>query len=73
MQKKLAFVTQLANDIERTVEGGKMNIKIRHQFSEETAITKLIDFVSKIFKAAGYTFEVRTVSNLIIMEFTDGC
>lgn len=69
--KKLLFVTQLANDVERTVERGKVNIKIRHQFSEEMAITKLVGLLSKVFETAGYVFEVRTVSNLIIMEFVD--
>jgi hypothetical protein len=29
--KKIVYVTQLANDVERTVEGGKINLKIRHQ------------------------------------------
>jgi hypothetical protein len=71
--KKLIFVTQLANDIERTVEKGKINIKIRHQFSEEIAIEKLVELISKLFQAAGYVFEVRTVSNLIIIEFADIC
>lgn len=71
--KRLITVTQLANDIERTVERGKVNIKIRHQFSEETAITKLTEFFSKLFKMAGYTFEIRTISNLIILEFVETC
>ncbi|MHC1756079.1 MAG: hypothetical protein AB9861_11735 [Methanosarcina sp.] len=71
--KKLISVTQLANDIERTVERGKITIKIRHQFSEEIAIEKLVELVSKLFQTAGYIFEVRTVSNLIIIKFADAC
>lgn len=71
--KQLIFVTQLANSVERTVENGKTNIKIRHQFSEEIAIAKLVELFSKLFKTAGYTFEIRTVSNLIILEFTETC
>lgn len=71
--KNLVSVTQLANNVERTFEGGKTSIKFRHQFSEETAVSKLIELVSNLFKAAGYIFEVRTVSNLIILEFTERC
>jgi hypothetical protein len=71
--KKLISVTQLANDIERTVERGKITIKIRHQFSEEIAIKKLVGLVSKLFQTAGYVFEIRTVSNLIIIKFADTC
>lgn len=67
--KKIVTVTQLANDVERAVERGKVNLKIRHQFSEEIAIEKLIALFSKLFLTAGYEFEVRTVSNLIIFEF----
>jgi len=73
ISKKLISVTQLATDVERTVERGKINIKIRHQFSDEIAIEKLIALFSKLFLAAGYTFEARTVSNLIILEFKDPC
>ncbi|AKB20170.1 hypothetical protein MSWHS_3307 [Methanosarcina sp. WWM596] len=73
ISKKLLFITQLANDIERTVEKGKIHIKIRHQFSEEIAIAKLIALFSKLFLAAGHAFEVRTVSNLIILEFKEPC
>ena len=71
--KKLLFVTQLANDVERTVERGKVIIKIRHQFSEEIAIAKLVELLSRLFHIAGHIFEVRTVSNLIIIEFADTC
>lgn len=71
--KRLAFVTQLATDIERVVEKGEISIKIRHQFSEETAIAKLVGLFSKLFQTAGYTIKVRTVSNLIIIEFADAC
>jgi len=71
--KKLLFVTQLANDVERTVERGKVIIKIRHQFSEEIAIAKLVELLSRLLHTAGHIFEVRTVSNLIIIEFVDTC
>lgn len=71
--KRLVSVTQIANDVEKTDERGKISIKIRHQFSEEVAIEKLIAFFSKVFLTAGYEFEVRTVSNLIILEFKDPC
>ncbi len=62
-------VTQLASEIERTSEGGNMYLKIRHQFSDEKVILKLVELFSKVFRAAGYAFEVRTISNLIIFEF----
>ncbi|HOW14906.1 hypothetical protein [Methanosarcina sp.] len=71
--KKLVSVTQIANDVERTVDREKIYIKIRHQFSEEVATGKLIALFSKLFLTAGYAFDVRTVSNLIIFEFKDPC
>lgn len=71
--KRLVSITQLANDVERSVEKGKVNLKIRHQFSEETAIEKLVEFFSKLFQTAGYKIKVRTISNLIIIEFEDAC
>ena len=67
--KKVISVTQFVSEIERTSEGGKMHIKIRHQFSDEKVILKLVELFSKVFRAAGYAFEVRTISNLIIFEF----
>lgn len=71
--KRLVSITQIANDVEKTDERGKISIKIRHQFSEEVAIEKLIALFSKVFLTAGYAFDVRTVSNLIILEFKDPC
>ncbi|WP_235282834.1 hypothetical protein [Methanosarcina sp. 1.H.T.1A.1] len=71
--KKLISVTNLANDVERTVDRGKIIIKIRHQFFEEIAIAKLVKLFSNIFQTAGYIIDVRTVSNLIIIEFADTC
>jgi hypothetical protein len=73
ISKELVLVTQLANDVERSVEKGKINLKVRHQFTEETAIAKLVELFSILFKTAGYTVKVRTVSNLIIIEFPDTC
>lgn len=69
--KRLVSVTQIANDVEKTVERGNISIKIRHQFTEEVAIEKLIALFTKLFLTAGYSFEVKTVSNLIILEFKD--
>lgn len=71
--KKVISVTQLVSEIERTSEGGKMHVKIRHQFSDENVILKLVELFSKVFRAAGYIFEVRTISNLIIFEFAGAC
>lgn len=71
--KRLVSITQLANDVERSVEKEMTILKIRHQFSEETAIAKLVEFFSKLFQTAGYQTEVRTLSNLIIIEFKDAC
>ena len=50
-----------------------MHVKIRHQFSDEKVVLKLVELFSKLFREAGYIFEVRTVSNLIIFEFAGAC
>lgn len=71
--KKLASVTHLVGDVERVLEDGKMKVKIRHQFSRPKASFKLVEMFSGLFRAAGYEFEVRTVSNLMIFEFRDKC
>lgn len=71
--EKVISVTQLVSEIERTSEGGKMHLKIRHQFSDEKVILKLVELFSKVFRAAGYAFEARTISNLIIFEFAGAC
>ena len=71
--KKVILTTQIANDIERTTEGGKTHLKIRHQYSDEKVICKLVELFSKLFQAAGYTFEIKTISNLIIFEFPELC
>lgn len=71
--EKVISVTQLVSEIERTSENGEMNLKIRHQFSDEKAILKLVELFSKVFRAAGHAFEVRTISNLIIFEFVGVC
>jgi hypothetical protein len=71
--EKVISVTQLVSEIERTSENGEMNLKIRHQFSDEKAILKLVELFSKVFRAAGHAFEVRTISNLIIFEFAGVC
>ncbi|MDR7666116.1 hypothetical protein RG963_10095 [Methanosarcina sp. Z-7115] len=44
-------------------------MKITPRFSEEKGVLKLVELFSKLFRVAGYMFEVRTVSNLIIFEF----
>lgn len=67
--KKVISVTQLVSEIERTGQGEKMYVKIRHQYSDEKVILKLVELFSKVFRAAGYTFEVRNISNLILFEF----
>jgi hypothetical protein len=71
--KELIPLTQIAGDIERTIEGGKIDLKIRHKFSDERAILKLVEFFSRIFRAGGHMFEVKTVSNLIIFRFANIC
>jgi hypothetical protein len=71
--KKIVLVTQLVNEIERTNENGKMYIKIRHRFSDEKVILKLVELFSKVFRAAGQTFEVKPISNIIIFEFAEAC
>ncbi|MCQ1537100.1 hypothetical protein FTO70_15750 [Methanosarcina sp. KYL-1] len=71
--RKLSSVTQLVSDVERVLVEGKMTVKIRHPYSSEKAVIKLIELFSKVFRAAGYLFGVKTVSNLIILEFEEKC
>jgi hypothetical protein len=71
--KELILSTQIVSDIERTIEGGKTDLKFRHKFSDEKAILKIIELFSKLFQAAGQMFEVRTISNLIIFKFENAC
>jgi len=71
--KELILSTQIVSDIERTIEGEKMDLKIRHKFSNENVILKLVELFSKIFREAGHMFEVRIVSNLIIFKFAEIC
>ena len=54
--KKLISAIQLASDIERANKGGKMHVKITHQFSDEKVVLKLVELFSKLFWAAGYMF-----------------
>lgn len=69
--KRLILITQLGSYIESSTEGTKTYLKIRHQFSNEKTIRKLVELFSKVFDTAGYPFEVKTISNLIIFEFAE--
>jgi len=71
--KKLILTTQLVTDLEKTTENGKTYIKIRHQFTDERAILKLVSFFSKLLQAADHNFEIKTVSNIIIFELPETC
>ncbi|MDD3041364.1 MAG: hypothetical protein PHW56_00170 [Methanosarcinaceae archaeon] len=69
--RAFASTTQLVRTVESELEGGKMDVKIRHRYSSEKTVSKLVEFFSSIFKAAGYAVEVKVVSNLIIYEIKE--
>ncbi|MDD3041365.1 MAG: hypothetical protein PHV51_04170 [Methanosarcinaceae archaeon] len=67
--KKLIEVTQLTDEMEVSTEVGKEYIKIRHSYSSETLIFKIVWLFSDVFKAGWHTFNVKSLSNLIIFNF----
>lgn len=71
--KKLILTTRLVTDLEKITENGKTYIKIRHQFTDERAILKLVSFFSKLLQAADHSFEIKTVSKIIIFELPETC
>lgn len=67
--KKLVEISQLADEVEVSTEVGKEYVKIRHSYSSEYLIFKLVCLFSDVFKAGWHTFNVKYFSNLIIFDF----
>lgn len=68
--KYLVVASQLVNDVEICAEKGKECIKIRHDYSEESVVLKLIKLFSNLFEAGLHRFSVTYVSELIIFDFS---
>jgi hypothetical protein len=68
--KYLVVASQLVNDVEICAEKGKECIKIRHDYSEESVVLKLIKLFSNLFEAGLHRFSVTYVSGLIIFDFS---
>lgn len=68
--KYLMMTSQLVNDVEICTEKGKEQIKIRHDYSDEKVIAKLIQLFSSVFEAGWHKFSLSSVSELIIFDFS---
>jgi len=68
--KYLVMASNLVNDVEICTEKGKEKIKIRHDYSDERVVTKLIQLFSNVFEAGWHKFRVSSVSELIIFDFS---
>ncbi|MFZ2499005.1 MAG: hypothetical protein WCB90_15185 [Methanosarcina sp.] len=68
--KYLLMASNLVNDVELCTEKGKEKIKIRHDYSDERVITKLVQLFSNVFDAGWHKFSVISVSELIIFDFS---
>jgi hypothetical protein len=68
--KYLVVASQLVSDVEIYAEKGKECIKIRHDYSDESVVLKLIQLFSNLFEAGLHRFSVSSVSELIIFDFS---
>lgn len=68
--KYLVMTSQLVNDVEICTEKGKERIKIRHDYSDEKVIEKMIQLFSNVFEAGWHKFNLSSVSELIIFDFS---
>lgn len=68
--KYLVVASQLVNDVEICAEKGKECIKIRHDYSDESVVLKLIQLFSNLFEAGLHRFSVTYVSELIMFDFS---
>lgn len=68
--KYLVVASQLVDDVEIHPEKGKEQIKIRHDYSEDIVISKIIQLFSNLFEAGWHKFNVNSVSGLIIFDFS---
>lgn len=70
--KHLVIASQLVNDVEICTEKGKERIKIRHDYSDGKVIEKMIQLFSSVFEAGWHKFNLSSVSELIIFDFSSG-
>lgn len=68
--KCLVTTSQLVNDVEICIEKGKEQMKIRHDYSDEKVIAKMIQLFSSVFEAGWHNFSLNSVSGLIIFDFS---
>lgn len=68
--KYLVMISQLVNDVEICTEKGKEQMKIRHDYSDEKVIAKMIQLLSSVFEAGWHKFSLSSVSELIIFDFS---
>ncbi len=68
--KYLVMTSQLVNDVEICTEKGKEQMKIRHDYSDEKVIAKMIQLFSSVFEAGWHNFSLSSVSELIIFDFS---
>lgn len=68
--KQLVVASQLAEDVEICTEKGKERIKIRHDYTDESVVLKLIQMFSNLFESGLHRFSVTYVSELIIFDFS---
>jgi hypothetical protein len=58
------------SDVEIYPEKGREYIKIRHDYSDENAVFKLIKLFSNLFEAGWHKFGITSVSGLISFDFS---
>lgn len=68
--KYLVVASQLVSDVEIYSEKRKEYIKIRHDYSDESVVLKLIQMFSNLFESGLHKFSVSFVSKLIIFDFS---
>jgi hypothetical protein len=64
------LLQQLVYDVEICAEKGKESIKIRHDYSDENVVLKIIQLFSNLFEAGLHRFSVTYVSKLIMFDFS---
>ena len=70
--RRMYLATQLAKNIEISLESGNESITIFHDFKDERVIRNLIEYFSKIFRENGTPFETSSYSSMIIFRFFQG-
>lgn len=70
--KRFLMTSQLVNDVEICTERGKEKMKIRHDYSDEKLIAKMIQLFSSVFEAGWHNFTLSVVSELLIFDFSTG-